>query len=103
MYVTVVQMVVFYCNVSECFSAVYYALCNLFNTPPCLVPAKAACHLRQRKHHSKFAGGFGESLKSSPNCFRNFKNFTFCKFLVNMSAGFISPGTNISSTSLAAM
>jgi hypothetical protein len=39
-YVTVVQMVVL-CNISEYFSAVYYALCNLFNTPSCLVPAKA--------------------------------------------------------------
>jgi hypothetical protein len=30
-YVTVVQTVVLYCNISEYFSAVYYALCNSFN------------------------------------------------------------------------
>jgi hypothetical protein len=42
MYVTVVQMVVFYCNVSEYFSAVYYTLCNSFNTCSSVVRAHGA-------------------------------------------------------------
>jgi hypothetical protein len=42
MYVTVVQTVVLYCNVSEYFSAVYYALCNSFNTKGSLGSAKPA-------------------------------------------------------------
>ena len=36
--------------ISEYFSTIYYVLCNSFNTPPCLVLAKATCHLRQCKH-----------------------------------------------------
>jgi hypothetical protein len=47
-------------------STMHNAQCNSFNTPPSLVPAKALCHLRQCKHHSKFAGGLWEVLKIQP-------------------------------------
>jgi hypothetical protein len=68
-------------GVSECSSAVYYTQCNLFNTPPCLVPAKAACHLRQCKHHSKLAGGLWGVLKIQPQMISEFDKLDFTQVL----------------------